>query len=256
MMVSKSKVEKLEEAMFGKLSPKDRAYWALKETAAGNKEQADRIALACPRVKYTSADLDFTNRMDELLDLAETGAFLLLLHRQVCQMVERQIADLAPTLAKLMVIRVPDRMWPLDDSEEPDAIQARNLEENFRQVVTDTTARALTLWRGGLIWRFRAEWAGFEALCQEEAGMDARTLILASEEKLACPPSGLLAWLDTALTEDISEHDDSDGRMREIREETLAAGRSALARRRGLVGPEAAADGPKDRGDSSEEAPA
>jgi hypothetical protein len=242
MTVNKSKVEKLEEAMFGKLSPKDRAYWALKETAAGNKEGADRIALACPRVKYTSADLAFTNRVDDLLDLARGAASLVVVHRQACQTVERQMDSLPPAWAELMG-KIVSAGVGLIESQEKATISLRDA---FEDAVRETSAARMTAllnaWRQGLLHRFRAEWAGFDAFCREETGLDARTLIVAADKMFYHPPSDLLEWLDAALAEDIRE-DDSDGKMRQVQEEVLALGRKAWARARGGEEPDNEPDG-------------
>jgi len=59
------RVEKVEDALFGKLTPAGWVCEVLKAAAAGNMDLSYRIAKRCPRKAYLAADEAYVRRMDD-----------------------------------------------------------------------------------------------------------------------------------------------------------------------------------------------
>lgn len=133
------RVEKLEAACFGDLTPEARVRAILEAHAEGHQDLARRIAQACPHKTYRMSDAEYADRLDDAY--AVCGAAVATFERYAFAI--RQIEEVRDALA------------------EP---------------TTALTCALAGRW-GSLRACVRVEWLGFDRFCRSELHLDAWTLL-------------------------------------------------------------------------------
>jgi len=194
------RVEKVEDALFGKLTPAGWVCEVLKAAAAGNKNLSYRIAKRCPRKTYLMAEEAYVRRMDDAELACKIAAANFDKYAFACRQIEGLRDFLTEQVAGFIASRgadlVVDAMFSGGDVQ-PDWSKVGEPEEKVQAVASTILARTLDAWRGLLHERVRAEWAGFDAFCRSEFQLDAETLLKGFGE---LPPE-FTAWVQGVLSE-------------------------------------------------------
>ena len=82
------RIKKLESVLLGNLTPKDRVRMLLSAAAEGDKDQARRIAQACPMVTYRMANDAYVTRLEDAHALYKAGFAILSRYTFACQAIE------------------------------------------------------------------------------------------------------------------------------------------------------------------------
>ncbi len=193
------RIKKLESSLLGNLTPKERVRMVLTAAADGDTDQARRIGQACPRRTYCMADADYLDRLEDGHSLCKCAIAhfrqYVFAQRQIegvkgflCAKVTDMIASHASTLSVSAMLK--DGQGDGVDSAHVDAA-----EEEAREFAAKVTARMLDAMQGELRRHVQAEWAGFDAVCREEIGLEVWTLFRGYEvpKELIAELQGLLS---------------------------------------------------------------
>ena len=119
---------------------------------------------------------------------------------QCVDAVGRSMTDLVPAIALFSSDRMAGTLLSRRKGRSSIWKTLDKLRVDIGESASQSCNRVLNMWRKGLFMALRAEWIGFDAFCQGEFGLDARTLL-----KGFGVPEGFFTQLDAALSADLEE---------------------------------------------------
>ena len=182
MKNQKSRIEKLTASVYGDLSPAERLRLVLLHLADENHEEAIRLIDACPLKTYRMMDPVYTNKFRAAHGLAARAA-----HGLIAKyMLVLQLVLWYETKCGLYCL-----LYPSEEAGEgevktapdlpPPSVECAKAMKRILDAEATMSKRGTPVGEGyfAVLALMKAEWAGFDACCLENLGINGKTLLRA-----------------------------------------------------------------------------